>query len=122
MSSDITLAHIHGLLENFSKNVYRAKDSDQGTLVSITYCFSFAPFFFLFNSVRQFQRKQKNDIFHDRFMIYTIRVTEEINKINGEEIKTKPNDEQILAYKMQITILNQQSHYIDRHFNQLRCC
>ncbi|XP_055317855.1 myotubularin-related protein 14 isoform X3 [Sitodiplosis mosellana] len=32
MSSDITVAHIHGLLENFSKNVYRAKDSDQGTL------------------------------------------------------------------------------------------
>lgn len=45
MSSDITLAHIHGLLENFSKNVYRAKDSDQGTLVSITYCFSFVLFF-----------------------------------------------------------------------------
>lgn len=35
MSSDITVAHIHGLLENFSKNVYRAKDSDQGSLVSV---------------------------------------------------------------------------------------
>lgn len=35
MSSDITVAHIHGLLENFSKNVYRAKDSEQGSLVSI---------------------------------------------------------------------------------------
>lgn len=35
MNSDITIAHIHGLLENFSKYLYRAKDSDQGSLVSI---------------------------------------------------------------------------------------
>lgn len=34
MSSDITVAHIHGLLESFSKTVYRAKDSESGSLVS----------------------------------------------------------------------------------------
>lgn len=37
MSSDITLTHIHRLLESFSKNIYRAKDSDQGSIVSISY-------------------------------------------------------------------------------------
>lgn len=35
MNPDITLAHIHGLLESFSKNIYRAKDSEQGSFVSI---------------------------------------------------------------------------------------
>ncbi|XP_031629993.1 myotubularin-related protein 14 isoform X2 [Contarinia nasturtii] len=32
ISSDITVAHIQGLLENFSKNVYRAKDDEEGSL------------------------------------------------------------------------------------------
>lgn len=100
MSSDITLAHIHGLLENFSKNVYRAKDSDQGTLVSISYCFSFVLFFQFCHTAAPVSTKKNSDIFHDRFMIKTIRVT----RINGEEIKTKPNDEHILAYAMQIII------------------
>lgn len=64
--------------------------------------FFFCPIFFCLTVCASFNEK-KTDIFHDRFMIKTIR---EI-RINGEEIKTKPNDDHILAYAMQITILNQ---------------
>lgn len=62
--------------------------------------FFFCPIFFLFcHTAAPVSKKEKTDIFHDRFMIKTIRVT---TQINGEEIKTKPNDEHILAYAMQI--------------------
>lgn len=36
MNTDITLTQIQGLLENFSRNVYRAKDMEPGSLVSTT--------------------------------------------------------------------------------------
>lgn len=35
MTTDVTLLDISDLLENFAKNVYRAKNSDQGSPVSI---------------------------------------------------------------------------------------
>lgn len=61
MSSDITVAHIHGLLENFSKNVYRAKDSEQGSIVSIKSIFAVCCSFLKWISNKQCKFKLINE-------------------------------------------------------------